>query len=70
MISLEDVLRVPAAGASLVEPGSVFAVGTFVPMYTYEFDDTKASLVLESVSCPYPASHTAELQYLFQGVHG
>jgi carboxylesterase type B len=40
------------------------------PVYVFEFNDRKALQYLPTVSYPYGAAHTLELQYIFPGYHG
>ncbi|WP_397324944.1 carboxylesterase/lipase family protein [Pantoea agglomerans] len=51
-------------------PLSSDMLSKYVPVYTYEFADKKAHIMLAPVSFPYGASHTAELQYIFKDFHG
>jgi para-nitrobenzyl esterase len=42
----------------------------YVPTYGYEFADRSAPSAGPTVSFPYGAAHTFEIQYLFSGYHG
>ncbi len=42
----------------------------FVPIYVYEFMDVNAPYYFPSVSFPYGAAHTLDIQYLFPRYHG
>jgi para-nitrobenzyl esterase len=45
-------------------------VSSATPTYAYEFNDTMAPAYMPTVSFPFGAYHTAELQYLFPDYHG
>ncbi|WP_454691595.1 carboxylesterase/lipase family protein [Achromobacter aloeverae] len=44
--------------------------GQKVPVFAYEFADKAAPTYFDTVSFPYLAGHTQELQYLFRDYHG
>lgn len=46
------------------------SIARHAPVYAYEFIDAQAPPAFKSVSFPYGAGHTLEIQYLFPRFHG